>query len=56
MKKDIFFGVVGNMGPEADEYFQRCIRQEMHLQKDQDALPLVISKKPCHSRQNRRYP
>jgi aspartate racemase len=41
------FGIVGNMGAEADEYFQKCLRLAMRPQCDQDSLPMVVIKNPA---------
>ena len=42
-------GIIGNMGPEADEFFQKCVRQEMIKRgatKDQHHMPMVVIKNP----------
>ena len=43
----IRFGIIGNMGPEADELFQRHLRTAMNIRRDQDALPMVVVKNPA---------
>lgn len=42
-------GIIGDMGPEADEFFQKRVRQEMIKRgatKDQHHLPMVVIKNP----------
>jgi aspartate racemase len=43
----IRFGIIGNMGPEADELFQRHLRLAMGGRRDQDALPQIVVKNPA---------
>ena len=49
MKSRMILGVVGNVGPEADEVLQRLIRLEAigyGASKDQDFLPMIVVKNP----------
>src|ERR1700747_2445684 len=42
-------GIIGNVGPEADELLQRLIRLEATAhgaKKDQDYLPMIVVKNP----------
>ncbi len=31
MNTPYFLGIIGNMGPAADEYFQRCVREAVNI-------------------------
>lgn len=43
----IRFGIVGNMGPQADELFQSYIRQYSGAKNDQEHIPMVVVKNPA---------
>ncbi len=42
--KRITLGVVGNMGPEADELFQARVRRAAAAERDQDAVQMIVVK------------
>ncbi len=44
--KRITLGVVGNMGPEADELFQARVRRAAAAERDQDAVQMIVVKNP----------
>lgn len=40
----ILLGVIGNMGPEADELFQGLVRVASKMKTDQEAVPMIVVK------------
>ncbi len=47
MNTPYFLGIIGNMGPAADEYFQLCVREAVNAPTDQTQMPMVVLKNPA---------